>query len=333
VSHANALQWDGGPGHYEVYYVTTTDTASGTGFWIRLTMRAPTDGSPGECALWFLAMTAGGERTGRKQTLPLDAFRVDASPFRVTVGDAHLTDTGTAGAFEDVSWDLTWTPRLPAAELVHPTLRRLGVAKTVYTVPHPDVAIDGTLTFAGRTVTLDGAAGDQAHVHGSQHAERWAWTHSNAFTTLDGEPVADTFFEGASVYVPRFGREIGPSSPIVTRVRGEDRLFTAPHVITRTTSRFALTTWHAEATRGRTRVVVEIDAPRDSLVGVTYHDPDGREAYCYNSEVASMRMHVWDRTGRGLSGWSLHETLLSDGQTHFEYAQREPVHGVPLLTT
>jgi hypothetical protein len=37
----NALQWGGQPGHYEVYYLTFTDRASGVGFWIRYTMVAP----------------------------------------------------------------------------------------------------------------------------------------------------------------------------------------------------------------------------------------------------------------------------------------------------
>ena len=70
-----------------------------------------------------------------------------------------------------------------------------------------------------------------------------------------------------------------------------------------------------------------------SLVGVTYHDPDGDLAYCYNSEVASMRLNLWDRTSRGRSGWVLRETLVADGTAHFEYAQRAPVDGVELLVT
>jgi hypothetical protein len=80
-------------------------------------------------------------------------------------------------------------------------------------------------------------------------------------------------------------------------------------------------------------VVGEVDAPRGSLVGVTYHDPDGDPAYCYNSEVASMRVNLWDRTSRGRSGWLLRDTLVADGNAHFEYAQRTPVDGVELLVT
>jgi hypothetical protein len=66
-------------------------------------------------------------------------------------------------------------------------------------------------------------------------------------------------------------------------------------------------------------------------VGVTYHDPDGERAWCYNSEVASLRLFVWDRTARGRFGWTLRDTLVAPGRAHFEYAQREPVADVPIL--
>ena len=73
------------------------------------------------------------------------------------------------------------------------------------------------------------------------------------------------------------------------------------------------------------------DAPRRSLVGVTYHDPDGTPAYCYNSEVASLRLVVRDRAARGRFGWIVRDELVADGRAHFEYGQREPVPGVELL--
>ena len=57
AANPNALQWDGGAGHYEVYYLSATDRATGCGLWIRYTMVAPAAGA-GEptCSLWFMAM-------------------------------------------------------------------------------------------------------------------------------------------------------------------------------------------------------------------------------------------------------------------------------------
>jgi hypothetical protein len=332
MGNPNTLEWDGGPGHYEVYYLTTTDPATGTGLWIRYTMRSPSQGE-GECSLWFLAMTPGGDRFARKVTLPIDRLVAEPDPFRLAVGDAVLSDTGMSGALDEVAWDLTWTPRLPAYQPVHPMLRRAKLAKTVFVLPHADLRVAGTVSFDGRTLALDGAKGGQAHLFGSKHANRWTWTHCNDFTGADGAPHDDTFFEGVSVFVPRLGREIGPSTPIVARVAGDDFLATGPLDITRTSSAFGLTTWRCEAVSGKRKLVAEVDAPRASLVGVTYHDPDGENAYCYNSEVASMRLHVWDKTARGRFGWALRETLVSDGRAHFEYAQRSPIDGLELLTT
>ena len=95
-------------------------------------------------------------------------------------------------------------------------------------------------------------------------------------------------------------------------------------------STFALSSWDFEARDGKRRIAVEVDAPRDTLVGVTYNDPDGELAYCYNSEVASMRCRVYRATGPGPPAGACVETLVADGRAHFEYAQREPVPGVEL---
>lgn len=63
-------------------------------------------------------------------------------------------------------------------------------------------------------------------------------------------------------------------------------------------------------------------------MGVTYHDPDGREAYCYNSETASVQLEIHERAGRD---WSLSQTLASTGRCHFEFGTRAPIPGIELL--
>jgi hypothetical protein len=328
---SNALQWDGSPGHYEVYYLSATDPQSGIGLWIRYTMLAKAGGG-GESALWFMAMSQDGDvRVGRKQSLPLDQLHAETDPFRLTIGDAELTDRGMAGGFDDVAWELRWEPTPRPYEHVHPFLRRAKIAKTVLVLPHADLAVSGTARIGERELTLDGIRGGQAHLWGSKHANRWAWMHCNDFTGLDGSPREGDFLDAVSVYVPRFGREIGPSTPIVGRLLGEDFASTSPLVVTRNRSHFGLTSWHFETVGGKRRIAVEVDAPRESLVGVTYHDPDGEIPYCYNSEVASARVFVNDRARNVKGGWILRDTLQSRGRAHFEYAQRETVPDVPLL--
>jgi len=321
----NALRWDGGPGHYEVYYLSLTDRGSDCGVWIRYTMVAPdAGGDEASCSLWLMAMDPQrGGLVGRKRSWPVSELAAAREPFELRVADATLSDHGMSGGFDDVSWDVSWEPRLPAAEHVHPLLRRARVAKTVLVLPHPDVEVTGTVTFAGREIELAGARGGQAHLWGSKHASRWAWAHCNDFEGLDGEPRRDCYVDGVSVFVPRLGREIGPSSPVVGRFAGRDFRSTGPLRVTRNPSRFGLTSWHLEAVDGDRRIEMDVDADREALVGVTYHDPDGDLAYCYNGETASMQLRVWE-DGRLL------DELRAPGRAHFEYAQREPVPGLDL---
>ena len=90
-------------------------------------------------------------------------------------------------------------------------------------------------------------------------------------------------------------------------------------------SRFELTGWQFEALSGGRRLVGEVSADPGLLAGVTYHDPDGELAYCYNTEIASLRLEIQER-GRVTK-------LTSAGRAHFEYAQRTPVPGIELLTS
>jgi hypothetical protein len=333
---ANALRWDGAPGHYEVYYLSATDPASGVGLWIRYTMVAPLPetGDEATCSLWLMAMDpagGGNGRLGRKRSWPVAQMHAADSPFELRIADAVLSDRGMTGAFDDVRWDLRWEPTAKPYEHVHPFLRRARIAKTVLTLPHADLEVSGTVTLPDRQLELAGARGGQAHLWGSKHAARWAWVHCNDFSSLEGEPRPGEFVDGVSVFVPRLGREIGPNTPVVGRFGGDDFASTGPLAVTRNSSHFALTSWQFEARDGARRIVGTVDAPRDTLVGVTYHDPDGDLAYCYNSEVASSRVQVWDRQ-RG-SGWRLTDTLQAAGRTHFEYAQREVLADLPLLVT
>ncbi|MFL5819681.1 MAG: hypothetical protein ACJ76S_03245 [Solirubrobacteraceae bacterium] len=323
MANWNALQWDGEAGHYEVYYLTLTDRPSGIGLWIRYTMLAPLRGEP-SCSLWLAAMDPGPSAVlGLKSSYPAGELVAQAEPFELRVQDATLTDRGMSGRLDGASWDLRWEPRLPAAEHVHPLLRRAKLAKTVLVLPHPDVEVSGTVRFDGRELALEGARGAQAHLWGSKHAARWAWAHCNDFESMEGEPRRDCYLDGVSVFVPRLGRELGPSTPVVGRFHGRDFHSTGPLRVARNHSVFGLTSWHLKAADGDRRVTATVDADRHAMVGVTYHDPDGERAYCYNTETASMQVRVWE-------GDHLVDELTAPGRAHFEYAQREPVPGVEL---
>jgi hypothetical protein len=77
---------------------------------------------------------------------------------------------------------------------------------------------------------------------------------------------------------------------------------------------------------------VVLDADRGLLAGVTYRDPDGEPAYCYNTETASIRLHIYERSPR-VGGWAHSGALQADGRAHSECAQRTPVQDLELHLT
>src|SRR3954471_15958465 len=100
----NDLQWNGNPGHYEVYYLTFTDPATRVGFWIRYTMVAPLPdaGEDATCSLWLCAMDPAdpARNLGVKSSLPASALTAQKDPFRLELGEAWLSDEGMAGSIE-----------------------------------------------------------------------------------------------------------------------------------------------------------------------------------------------------------------------------------------
>jgi hypothetical protein len=330
---ANDMRWSGRPGHYEVYYLTLTDPATGVGIWIRYTMLAPLGSQEPTCALWFAAMDPRpGARPvlARKQTFPIAELQAGRSPFELSVAGATLSDGKMAGGLDDVRWDLRWQAAPRPYEPINPGLGRLGLAKTVFVVPHADVVIEGHITLDGQRLELTGVRGGQSHLWGSEHAESWAWAHCNDLRSSAGSPAAGAFFDGVSALVHRFGRTLGPNTPIVGCFDGRPFESTSPRRLLANSSRFDLDGWRFEAIDRSRKLVGHIQPVREQLVGVTYQDPDGREAYCYNSETASARLEVQERVGRA---WRAVEALTSAGRCHFEFGTRTPISDIDLSVT
>jgi len=305
------------------------------GFWIRYTMVAPLPetGEEATCSLWLCAMDPAdpARNVGVKSSLPASGLHAHREPFRLEVGDAWLSDEGMAGAIEQdgkrYAWELSWRPHLPAYGHVHPLLRAAKLAKTVLFLPHPDLEVTGSVTLGERRIDVAEARGGQAHLWGSKHATRWAWVHCNDFVAWDGDARPDTFVDGVSVFVPRFGRELGPNTPVVGRFGGTDIHSINPMAVRSNPSDFGPEGWRFEARGHGIRIKGAVTARREDLVGVTYHDPDGELAYCYNAEVADMRVDVLHKSSRS---WKRVDQLRADGTAHFEYAQRTPLAGVEL---
>ena len=319
----NVRRWDGASrGHYEVWYLTCSHVASQTGFWIRYTLESPLDGDA-YAQLWFAQFDARDpKRTfGINRKFPIASMTATESPFSIAIAGNQLGADRARGAIagdgHDVRWDLRWTPsprtfhQLPSVMYA-----RGGLGETTVLTPNLDVALVGSITVDGRTLTLEGAPAGQTHLWGKKHAHQWAWGHCNAF---DGKPGAA--FEALTVRLRRGNVTLPPLTILGLVLDGEDLLFNQFRHTPTNRGEMGTGFYRFRAWRPNVRLEGEFSARPEDMVVAPYVDPDGAPSYCSNTEIGDLRLTVYRRSG---TRWREAARLTAPRRGHFEVGSREP---------
>jgi hypothetical protein len=233
-------------------------------FWLRYTIRVPTDpDADGEAELWLASFA--GRPSARKASFPLDALRVPREGWPLELGGTgRLDDARAIGEVAGARWDLRLAG--PERPFWHApaAARALRISPTQVVVTKPALTVSGTIDVDGERHDLVDAPACQAHLWGSRHADRWGWVHASL---PQGRWVEAVTAKLRGLPPLAFhATEAGRGSPLdLVRTR-------------------------ADLAPGQLRLgPYRVDASRDDFVGVTYRDPDGGEVYCYHTERGRLR--------------------------------------------
>jgi len=326
---------------YEVYFLKFHLLEEGMAFWIRYTLHAPVREEP-YGALWAFALEEkeGGLLIGTTHNFPMAAVRMGAKDFYLKMGEAEISEKGLKGKVErdgfSMEWDLEYGEgsqetgasirggsafggRIREGETLklypYDWMYRGPFPKTKYLVPHPSARFSGRVRVGEKEYHVKSVPGEQAHIWGREHAQRWAWVHCNTFLE---DPTA--LVEGLSAQI-----KIGPFQPPPFRVfclrLGEiEYPFHSPRRWFRQRSRYDLTSWEFDAIEGDYRLMGQLTSDPKKVIGVRYTDPNGTVRICNHAEWAELRLGLYEKkAGRWEEKTSLHSRAAS-----FEVVDLEP---------
>ena len=313
---ANVTRWNGEPGRYEVYYLKFNHLRTSTGFWIRYTLLAPVSGSP-VAELWAIFFDAKDPSNNRavKNTFPVSQAVIKKDSFSFGIGNALIEQTraygGIRGKEGSITWDLRFEPVFRIfRHFPYGFMYRASVPKTKVISPNFSMKVYGSVEVNGRTFDCNGEPGQQTHLWGTKHAERWTWANSSIF-----KEDSSAIFEGLSAQI-KIGNRTSPALTLFfIRCLGKDYYLNGLFRLFRNKSESAFPVWKFGSEQGKMRFMGEISAAMESFAGVEYTDPDGEKLWCYNTKVANLVLEVYEGSTRLAK-------LTSPGVTALEFVSR-----------
>jgi hypothetical protein len=325
LKNYNRPRWAGERGYQEVWHLTCNDRETRDGYWFRITLTVPADpGGRPSARLWFTQF-CGEDPATRVIGEACDAAGCAFGPDAIRVGAGGLEPGRMWGAIEQGKTPVSWDLRFEEGEEYLPMPRAVYALKlwrSFHASPNLSVKVRGTVTLGGVVHNVEGMA-TQGHVWGRHLPRQWVWLHANDFDGKDAVIEMITAREPLKrIWTPTF-------ATICVICGGERRrLWLADPLLFKETNSFPLYSFWAMD--HRFRVEGTVSAPLGRFVQYRYPAPVGRDSYCTNTEIASLRLTLYGRSGP-FSSWRRRAELATADTAHFEIGSRAPIAGVPVF--
>ena len=290
VDPVRSSRWRGQAGRLEVWYTTLTDPVTGTGAWLHHEIVAPASGERPYQHGW-VALFPPGEPPVHTRVEPTDAQPRRGGDPLVVAGVLAGPDL-QKGDRDGASWSLT-TSRPGTTLWTFPRWAwRSELLPGVQVVTDAGARYSGTVSVAGRTVTVTDAPGAASRIYGHGNAQRWAWLHAD----LDHETVLEIV--SAVSTLPGL-RHLPPLTFVRLRGAGGDLPVRAGLLRAAAwRSHIDRPDWTVEGRLGRDRKLqVSVHLPPEQTLALDYAEPRGDRVVCRNSERADVDVTLARRSG------------------------------------
>ncbi len=310
--------------YYESRFIRANDPDGARALWMRSTLLLPSAGAPVADSWVMLFDPDGSGNRALKQPYPIDQSDYQYDTWTARIGATSIDDWSARGsvsvADRSAQWDLRITPgaAAPVRLLTDRGYKaKFPTAKTM--VRDPLARFDGSVELDDARFEVAGWTGSVNHNWGRRHTPAYAFGQVCGFDGAPGSSleivtahaaVGPVSLPAATLLVLRHdGREVAVRSVLATRhTRGEYRPFS----------------WSFGARVDDVTVDGEITAQPGDVIGLTYTDTDGESKYCYNSALATCRIHL---SGSGIATTELTATR----RAMFEILTGTRTPSVPLL--
>lgn len=326
----NLPRFFGKESFFEVYSLRFNDPKQKVAVWYRQSILLRRK-KPAEAGLSIVLYDLEDPERNRicHQTRPLQEARIEDDIFYFSVAGGEFYQKGCHGqlTYEDepIRWQFEWLPaersfrHYPLRIFYRPLWPFAKIAS-----PNPDVRLTGDLEWGARRLHFEKVPACQTHIWGRHSAESWTWAQVNQF-----EDNEDIVFEAVSGRVYLQGRLLPPITMLRIVLHGREYKLNRPWHWQGNISLPHVDRWHFEATSRGMRFIGDVFVDRKELTGFVYEDPDGSQRYIYRTESATLRLQIFRRDKKE---WILERTYQSLPAMAYEFAQKEPVADVPLVS-